>query len=94
MWVFLIFLNAADSKSAQMFTLCHELAHLWIGESGVSDPVAGAVPAQPIERWCNAIAAEVLVPVEELHGQRRPDLPLLEEDLNDNRKVSHVIVEN
>ena len=74
-----IFLNAADSKSAQMFTLCHELAHLWIGESGVSDPVAGAVPAQPIERWCNAIAAEVLVPVEELHGRRRPDLPLEEE---------------
>jgi Zn-dependent peptidase ImmA (M78 family) len=59
----LVFINAADSKAAQMFTLAHELAHLWLGESGVSDIEVGHMPEQAIERWCNAVAAEFLMPV-------------------------------
>jgi Zn-dependent peptidase ImmA (M78 family) len=56
----LVFVNAADSKSAQMFTVIHELVHLWRGESGVSDVSPSA--EVPIERYCNQVAAEVLVP--------------------------------
>jgi Zn-dependent peptidase ImmA (M78 family)/DNA-binding XRE family transcriptional regulator len=64
----LIFINARDSKSAQIFTLAHELAHLWIGSSGISNPEYVNLPAQQgndVESFCNRVAAEVLVPAKE-----------------------------
>ncbi|MHB8727142.1 MAG: ImmA/IrrE family metallo-endopeptidase [Casimicrobiaceae bacterium] len=75
----LVFINAADSKAAQMFTLAHELAHLWLGESGVSDPVAGQLPEQHVERWCNTVAAEFLVPLAILRREHQADAPVAEE---------------
>lgn len=75
----LLFLNAADSKSAQMFSLAHELAHLASGESGVSDAEAGRVPDQIIERWCNQVAAELLIPLAALSETARQDAPIEEE---------------
>lgn len=75
----LVFLNAADSKAAQMFTLAHELAHIWLGESGVSDPEAGSVPEQEVERWCNRVAAELLVPLAALPEVFEQDAPVAEE---------------
>lgn len=58
----LVFVNGADAKSAQMFTLVHELAHIWLGNGGLS----GFKNMQPggadVEVWCNRAASEFLVP--------------------------------
>lgn len=75
----LVFVNAADSKAAQMFTLAHELVHLWAGESGVSDVEAGRVPQRRVERWCNAVAAELLAPLDAVRAELRADAPVAQE---------------
>jgi len=90
----LVFVNAADSKAAQMFTLAHELVHVWAGESGISDVIAGRIPHQRMERWCNAIAAEVLAPLEAVRAELRADAPVTEEvqRLAQVFKVSSLVV--
>ena len=62
----LIFVNNADFKAAQMFTLAHELAHLFVGEEGLSAFESLLPPEHDIEQLCNQIAAELLVPESDL----------------------------
>ncbi|MDQ8163599.1 MAG: XRE family transcriptional regulator [Gemmatimonadota bacterium] len=72
----LVFINAVDSKAAQMFTLVHELCHLWLGQSAVSD----ADPSTNVatERFCNAVAAETLAPASEFRAAWDAAVPLPE----------------
>lgn len=65
----LVFVNGADSKSAQVFTLVHELAHLWLGETALSDLDPRSVRANDVERWCNQVAVELLVPMAEFRNR-------------------------
>lgn len=65
-YVPLIFINGADGKAAQMFTLAHELAHIWFGVSAAFDLRNLQAANNEIERACNIVAAEFLVPEIEL----------------------------
>lgn len=89
----LIFVNGADSRSAQMFTLAHELAHVWLGLEGVSGFNALLPGGSDVEDWCNRAAAELLVPARELRARwstlRRRHAPF--QDLARAFKVSPIV---
>lgn len=89
----LIFVNSNDTKSAQMFTLAHELAHVWIGKSGVSDSQVGVIPDQRnnhAEYWCNQVASELLVPLSDLEKHYHTNVTI--EELARRYKVSTLVV--
>lgn len=60
----LVFVNGADSKSAQMFTLAHEIAHIWLGQTALSDTTVASRNQNQVETWCNRVAAELLAPMD------------------------------
>jgi Zn-dependent peptidase ImmA (M78 family)/transcriptional regulator with XRE-family HTH domain len=64
-----IFVNHADAPGPRLFTLIHELCHIWLGITGVSDTDEQSY--RESERFCNAVAAEFLVPEVELGRQWR-----------------------
>jgi Zn-dependent peptidase ImmA (M78 family)/transcriptional regulator with XRE-family HTH domain len=72
----LVFINGADAKSAQMFTLAHELAHIWLGQTALSNTTATSQHQNAVETWCNRVAAELLAPLEIVRSELRADEPL------------------
>jgi len=73
-----IFVNGTDTKSAQMFTLIHELAHVWLGESALSDAQLASATTSGHELWANRVAAEVLVPASSIRADYRGSAELPE----------------
>lgn len=75
-----VVINDQDARSAWSFTLLHEIAHLWVGASGIS----GAYGESRLERFCNDVASEFLMPTAEL--------PLLEigADQTEDQVVEHI----
>jgi Zn-dependent peptidase ImmA (M78 family)/transcriptional regulator with XRE-family HTH domain len=90
----LVFLNGADTKAAQMFTLAHELAHVWLGQSALSDVAPVSSPTNAVEVWCNWVAAEILVPLSIFREEYQPEASLRDEldRLARRFKVSTLVV--
>jgi Zn-dependent peptidase ImmA (M78 family) len=88
----LIFVNTADTRAAQMFTLAHDLGHLWLGQSGVSDP--SIRPGNAAERYCNSVAAELLVPLDQFRTlwEKQADLADQLQRLARHFKVSTLVI--
>jgi Zn-dependent peptidase ImmA (M78 family) len=62
-----VFVNGRDAEVAALFTLMHEVAHIWLGVSGVTDLATKASNA--VERVCNAVAGELLVPADQFKSK-------------------------
>lgn len=89
----LVFINGADTKSAQIFTLIHEICHLWLGQSALTDSSMSISNTNETELWCNRVAAEVLVPRASLISSYQ-GLPTVEgiEKLARQFKVSTLVI--
>ncbi|MCH7226183.1 ImmA/IrrE family metallo-endopeptidase [Haloferula sp. A504] len=92
----LIFVNAADFKAAQIFTLIHEVVHLWVGQSAIFNLENTYSPRdQRVEAYCNAVAAEYLVPIQELRElvqQDESEPGQLVERLRRRYRVSDLVI--
>ncbi len=90
----LIFINGRDAKAAQIFTFAHEMAHLWLGQDGVSNPQMNHTPGLQIERFCDKVAAEFLVPFKEFEEYQPRSVPVEDhiKDLTSHFKVSSLVI--
>lgn len=84
----LLFINHADVPYARIFTLIHELAHLWIGSSGISD--VNIHNHHQEEKLCNAVAGEFLVPRSVLREHWNNTITPWYNQLDDLKKLFHV----
>ncbi|HAV1913261.1 TPA: ImmA/IrrE family metallo-endopeptidase [Enterobacter hormaechei subsp. steigerwaltii] len=82
-----IFVNLRDAPSARLFTLIHELAHLWLGQSGVSS--GGVMEDRREEQFCNAVAGEFLAPARDVTALWDKDKDLYD-NVADIAKIFHV----
>ncbi|WP_284037070.1 ImmA/IrrE family metallo-endopeptidase [Neobacillus sp. 114] len=90
----LIFINGADAKSAQIFTLIHELAHIFNGSSAIVEASPLNTMENDLEILCNSSAAEFLCP-EDLFKQywlRSQSNDLIYESLAYSFKVSQLVI--
>ncbi len=90
----LIFVNGADFKVAQMFTIAHELAHVLVGQSALFDLDVTRPANVKVEKYCNAVAAEFLVPAAKLEWEwpKAPEGDAAFTTLARRFKVSPIVV--
>ncbi len=94
----LIFINGRDFKGAQLFTLVHEMAHIWTGKGGISNPdysLQSEHHDNAVEIFCNRVAAEALVPSDDFQSRWPHTSASLTDDLNHlsrHYKVSSMVI--
>jgi Zn-dependent peptidase ImmA (M78 family)/DNA-binding XRE family transcriptional regulator len=70
-----VFVNSEDWSAPQLFTLVHEIAHVWIAETGISNEIKPDIfdkgKFHPVELFCNEVAANALMPKENILGYDR-----------------------
>jgi Zn-dependent peptidase ImmA (M78 family)/DNA-binding XRE family transcriptional regulator len=93
----LIFINGKDALAAQIFTFAHEIAHIWLGSTGISNVQIGRKDFgtdRATEIACNRIAAEVLVPEKEFNEQWSNSRPPTDnyDTLSQRFKVSRIVI--
>lgn len=62
----LVFVNSHQTLNGQIFTIAHEFAHIWRGSSGIGNEDPRSEGLSEVERWCNSVASEILVPRDDL----------------------------
>ena len=85
----LIVINDQDAKAAWPFTACHELAHLWLGATGIS----AADGENRVERYCNEVAGEFLLPANEVRSlipSKNEDLATAADRIGEFAQARHV----
>ena len=85
-----IFINNQDAISAKIFTLIHEMVHLFIGESASFDLRNLQSADNEIERFCDKCSAEFLVPTSEIERVKQIDIDI--ENLAHQFKVSQIVI--
>lgn len=88
-----VFVNSADAPTARLFTLLHELAHIWLGSSGISNAMPGNTQQEEVA--CNAIAGEFLAPADtflQAWAKASPELPVRLAELARRFHVSQMVV--
>lgn len=89
-----IFVNGRDSTSAQVFTMAHELAHIWLGDSVISNPLSFKTSQRAKETWCNRVAGALVVPAMELISSYNASKSIEEnlDPLRNRFKVSSLVI--
>ncbi len=78
----LIILNSGDSPNSKIFSMFHELAHILMGNEDIYSEVYNPIYSNdPNEVYCNKLAAEILVPINEFKEQYAADLTVIEESI-------------
>jgi Zn-dependent peptidase ImmA (M78 family) len=88
-----VFINSTDAPAARLFTLLHELAHIWFGSSGISNGESSNAGAE--EAACNAVAGEFLAPAEvfrDLWASGSAELAVRIAELSRRLHVSQLVV--
>ena len=88
----LVFINSADNLAARIFTLAHELAHIWIGESGISNPTTIGMFMREdshLNQFCNQVATELLMPAVSFMNEWQED-KTVEENITAMTRLYHV----